>query len=192
MANKNQTYHIQALVLHKKDISQRHRRILLISDLVPFFWAKAYGAAHSSRLSSVTSPFTLIQAKIVDSPYGWQVEDCHGIEYFSHINENLEYFHMVCNWVKYLIKTSGAGEDSRLFQSMLPLMQATHCERNIDMLDVLFYTRFLYLQGLLPEFIKGHRTSTLLSDDIEYYEKLDFNWPALKRELQDYTKRNNF
>ncbi len=192
MALNHQAYHIHALVLHKKDISQRHRRVLMSSDTVPFFWAKAYGAAHSSRLSSLTSPFTLIQAKIVDSPYGWQIEDCHGIEFFSHINESLDYFHMVCNWVKHLIKTSGAGEDNRLFQSILPLMQATHQERNIDMLDVLFYARFLHLQGLLPEFVKGQASASLLHHEIEHYENWDFNWSALKTELKDYVKRNNF
>lgn len=192
MALNRQVYHIHALVLHKKDINQRHRRVLMSSDTIPFFWAKVYGAAHSSRLSSVTSPFTLIQAKVIGSSYGWQIEDCHGIEFFSHINENLDYFHMVCTWVKHLIKTSGAGDDNRLFNSILPLMQATHQERNIDMLDVLFYTRFLYLQGLLPEFVKGHPSSTLLHHNIVHYENLSFNWPVLKTELKDYVKKNNF
>lgn len=188
----SQVHHVSALVLHKKDFGQKQRRVLMISDIIPFFWAKIYGAGYSSRLSAVTAPFSLIQAKISDSPYGWKLEDCSGKEFFSHINENLNYFYMVCNWVKYLIKTSGAGEDNRLFNAVLPLMQATHKDRNIDMLDVLFYTRLLHLQGILPEYIREYAGYNLLENSIQHYESLNFNWSKLKRELKDYIKRNNF
>lgn len=188
MSEKN-THFIHALVLHKKDISHAHRRVLLVSQELPFFWATAFGAAHSARLSGLTSPFVLIQAKVTHSPYGPQLSDCHGLEFYTQINESLEYFHMVSAWVKMLLQSSGIGEDRRLFTMLHPLFQETQNLCPWVILDTLFCAQFLHLSGQLPASLEGICLEELLKETPQVQREKNIDWDKLRKTLQIYLNR---
>ncbi|MGL4525133.1 MAG: hypothetical protein ACRCVN_06410 [Spirochaetia bacterium] len=190
MKFKENNIETRAFILAKKDKSKSIRKILIVGEYIPFSYISAFGASHSSVISALTSPFVLVNIRLKEQKWGFNLIDGYMIQHYPQINENLEYFEIVYEWVNILIKTHGAGADERVFTLLEKLFAGIENSVAPVVLNGIFYANFLHIMGVLPEcqiyshleILENNLPLSCLSSTPEDYQI----YLSLKKTLQTY------
>lgn len=147
----------ELIVLKSEKSGENHRLVTLFTEDFGLIRALAYGASGArSAMRATTTPFCRADGELYHDPVKdlWRITHLNGLSLYDGIRGNLKKFYTVSFFTEVILKSYGGGDDRvyRLFSKTISLIDSAICDSEVDKLFVLYLWRYLWMNGVLPDF----------------------------------------
>ena len=147
----------ELIVIKSEKSGENHRLVTMFTENMGLIRALAFGAAGSkSSMRATTTPFCLGDGELYHDPVKnlWRISHLNGKNLYDGIRENLKRFYTVSFLSEIILKSYGGGDERvySLFSKTLKMIDQSTSDREVEKLLVLYLWRYLWMNGVLPDF----------------------------------------
>lgn len=141
----------EAIVLKRLPIGESNIGLTLLTDTDDVLFVMAFGAAKpKSKLFEGTTPFVLGTFDLYYDPVKehWRAKDFSATEYNTELHSEITSFYFASFIAEVALKSGGSEGNYNLIRKTLEILKCN----NHKLVLIQFLLRFLYNQGILPDF----------------------------------------